>query len=70
MSAVTKQQRRTLNFIIAFIKRNRYSPSYQEIADGIGVKSKSGIVRLVDQLARRGAIRRVEGQHRSIEVMK
>ena len=32
-----------LEFIKSYIKKNGYSPSYEEIADGVGLKSKNSV---------------------------
>ena len=32
-----------LEFIKSYIKKNGYSPSYQEIADGVGLRSKCSV---------------------------
>jgi SOS-response transcriptional repressor LexA len=42
-------------------------PSFDEIAAGIGLKSKSGVHRLVCGLEQRGVIRRLRGKRRAIE---
>jgi len=36
---LTKRQRDVLDFIQTFWTRNGYTPTFQEIADGIGLKS-------------------------------
>jgi SOS-response transcriptional repressor LexA len=46
------------------------APSYDQIKDAMGLKSKGNIVRMVDQLERDGFIRRRPGCPRSIEIIK
>jgi len=64
------RQRDLLRYIRGFqLANGGASPSYQTMADGIGLRSKSGAYRLVDGLERRGAIRRKPDCQRSIEVL-
>ena len=44
------------------------SPSYEDLAAAVGLKSKSGVVRMVDQLEHAGLIRRRRGRARSIVI--
>ena len=37
--ALTRKQKRVLDFLIGFINRHRYSPSFEEIADGLRLNS-------------------------------
>ena len=70
MFGLTKQQRIALNFITRYIKRNGYSPSYSEIGEELELSGRASIMRLVNCLEERGAIRKLEGRHRSIEIVK
>lgn len=67
---ITKRQRDTLRFIKRYTADNGYCPNYDEIMQGIGLKSKSGVNRLVLELEQRGFIRRLAGQSRAIEVVR
>lgn len=68
---MTPQQTATLQFVIDYQRANNgTSPSYEEMAVGIGVKGKSGISRLVKSLEARGYIRRVPSRAREIDVIK
>jgi SOS-response transcriptional repressor LexA len=72
MISLTPRQQDALRFIIGFKEAKGCSPSYVEIADGIGPsgeRSKSQISRLMGCLQERGAIRRRCGVERSIEVL-
>lgn len=67
---LTRRQQDTLNFIRGFSIKNRgIAPTYDEIKDGIGLTSKSGIARLVDGLVERGCIRRLPNRARAIVVI-
>lgn len=59
--------------VLAFIRRRLgegISPSYQEIQDALGLKSKSGVARLVRGLVDRGRIRQLPYRGRSIELVE
>ena len=45
------------------------SPSYDEMADHLGLSSKSGVCRLIDCLEERGFLRRLRGRARSLELL-
>lgn len=45
------------------------SPSYEEIRRGLGLKSKSGVARLITSLERKGHIRRLAYRSRSISIV-
>ena len=37
--AITKRQRQVYDFIASFVQTNGYSPSFEEIGDGLGLSS-------------------------------
>ena len=55
-----------MDFLIRYIAKHHISPSYDEIKDGLGLASKSGIHRLVMSLLDRGAIIQRASRARSI----
>ena len=65
---MTRKQAELRTYIEKYINDNGYSPSYAEMMVGIGLKSKSGIHRLVEGLVKQGKIKRVKFIHRSIEI--
>ena len=65
---MTRKQAELRTYIKNYINDNGYSPSYAEMMVGIGLKSKSGIHRLVEGLVKQGKIKRVKFIHRSIEI--
>jgi len=67
---LTRQQSHLLDFIGQYMVENRCAPSYDEMKDALGLKSRSGIHRLVLGLEERGFIRRRPFQDRSIEVLR
>lgn len=66
MTGLTPRQRAALNFITAFIEQHGYSPSIQEISDGLNLKGKSSAYVAVVELRKRGYITTVAHTRRSI----
>lgn len=53
---MTERQKIVLDFITMYIKMRGYPPSYQEIALGLSLKSKSNIHRIIHSLEKKGLI--------------
>lgn len=70
MIGITRQQLDCLNFVRSYTREHGYSPSFQEIADALRLKSKSGALRLLDNLEDRGHIVRLRRRSRSIQLVK
>lgn len=69
MHAQTQRQREVLDFITRYIESHGYRPSYQVIARQMGVRSRSGIGRIVTDLERQGLLsRRRENGHFYLDV--
>jgi SOS-response transcriptional repressor LexA len=66
----TPLQIRLLKFIHSYIEENEYSPSYEEMSEAMGQKSKSNAHRLIDALEIQGFIKRVRDHARSVQVIK
>jgi SOS-response transcriptional repressor LexA len=64
---MTSQQKKVYDFIIAFQKLRGITPSYSEIATGLGLRSKSNIWRLVHELKGKGLIKLQPHMARSIK---
>lgn len=67
---ITPAQHQTLAFLQSYIRENGYAPSYDEIADGLGLHSKSGILTKLRALEAAGYIRRLPNKTRAIEVIR
>lgn len=63
---LTLSQRKTYEFIKAFIKKYDYSPSTSEIAAGIGIKSRGVVHRYLKALEASGKIELQPHRHRNI----
>jgi len=55
---MTPRHKECLDFIGAFWAEKGYAPSYDEIKDALGAKSKSSVAALVTKLEERGYIQR------------
>jgi len=67
---LTKKQKTLLIYINKKIRSSGVSPSYEEMKVSLGLKSKSGIHRLITALEERGFIRRLAHKARALEVLK
>ena len=66
---LTAKQRDLLNFLTVYQDNHDHAPSFDEMRDAMGLKSKSGIHRLVSALEERGHIRRLANRARAIEII-
>lgn len=68
---LTVQQAKALRFIDSYVRAHEgVSPSYEEIKDHIGVKSKSNVNRIVTALKVRGFLRHGPNLSRNLEVLR
>ncbi len=67
---LTKKQQQLLSFIDKRVSDTGVSPSFEEMKDALGLKSKSGIHRLITALEERGFIRRLPHRARALEVLR
>jgi repressor LexA len=67
---LTKKQYELLMFINRRLGEGGVSPSFEEMKDALGLKSKSGIHRLISGLEERGFIRRLPHRARALEVVR
>jgi len=67
---LTRKQYELLLFINDRLGEGGVSPSFDEMKDALGLKSKSGIHRLIPGLEERGFIRRLPHRARALEVLK
>ena len=65
---VTRRQNAVLEFVTKYCAEHGHSPSYQEIADALGIASKSGVKRLIDGLVERGRLEMLPRRARSMVV--
>jgi len=66
--ALTKRQKEVLDFIADFVEENGYSPSYEELAQGLKLASLATVHKHIQALESRNYLQRMFNQSRSIEV--
>jgi len=67
---LTNKQQLTLDFIQRYIAMHSVAPKLQEIADGIGIRSRGVAHRYVQALTDAGLVEANNGQHRGIRLLK
>lgn len=67
---LTSKQNQLLLFIQDRLEESGVSPSFEEMKDALGLKSKSGVHRLISALEERGFIRRLPHRARALEILK
>ena len=63
---MTPKQHALWEFIKDYTNQNGYSPSFEEMKDFMGLKSKSGIHRLLKGLENQNVVSRTPHQHRGV----
>lgn len=66
---LTKKQMLIIDFIKDYFAREGESPSYREIMAALGLSSVSAVAEHIDNLVAKGALRKVPGEARSLEVV-
>lgn len=67
--AVTKRQKEVLDFINGFVQKNGYSPSFEEIARGLSLKSLATVHKHITNLQNKGLLARAHNRSRSLDVL-
>lgn len=67
-SKMPKNGSKALEFIQAYIKIHKVSPSYEAIAKGLGMKAKSNAYRIVKRLVEHGMLETLPGKFYGIRV--
>jgi SOS-response transcriptional repressor LexA len=67
---LTRRQHELLTFLRDRIERDGISPSFDEMAEALGLASKSNIFRLLLALEVRGFVRRSHRRARAVEVIR
>ena len=65
---LTKRQKEVLDFLVVFLNKHGYSPSFEEIARSLKLTSLATVHKHITTLERKGFVRRGFNQSRSIEV--
>jgi repressor LexA len=67
---LTRKQHELLVFLDARLSETGVAPSFDEMKDALGLRSKSGIHRLISALEERGFIRRLPHRARALEILR
>ncbi len=66
--ALTRRQKEVMDFLAKFIEENGYSPSYEELAAGLGLASLATVHKHVQALEAKQYLRRSYNHSRSLEI--
>jgi repressor LexA len=67
--AITKRQRQVYDYISNFVQTHGYSPSFEEIGQGMGLSSLATVHKHISNLEKKGLLRRDYNRSRSIDVL-
>jgi repressor LexA len=68
--ALTKRQKEVLDYLVAFLNKHGYSPSFEEIARALKLTSLATVHKHLSTLERKGYVRRGYNQSRSLEILQ
>ena len=68
--ALTKRQKEVLDYLVGFLNKHGYSPSFEEIARALKLTSLATVHKHITTLEKKGFLRRGYNQSRSIEVLQ
>jgi repressor LexA len=68
--ALTRRQKQVYDFISNFVDRHGYSPSFEEIAEGLGLSSLATVHKHISNLEDKQLLRRDYNRSRSIDLLK
>src|SRR5579883_3185811 len=66
--ALTKRQKEFLEFLAGFLEKHGYSPSYEEIAEGLNLASLATVHKHILALESKHYVKRGFNQSRSLEI--
>ncbi len=67
--AITRRQRQVYDFISEFVQKNQYSPSFEEIREGMGLNSLATVHKHISNLEKKGLLTRDYNRSRSIDLL-
>ena len=68
--ALTRRQKQVYDFISSFVDQHGYSPSFEEIGEGLGLSSLATVHKHITNLEEKGLLRRDYNRSRSIDLLK
>lgn len=66
---LTKKQTLILDFIGDYLSTRGAAPTYREIMSALGLSSVSAVAEHIDNLVKKGALKKVPGAARSLEIV-
>lgn len=66
--ALTRRQKEVMDFLSGFLEKHGYSPSYEEIATGLGLASLATVHKHIQALEAKQYLRRSYNHSRSLEI--
>ena len=63
---MTPRESECLRLICGYIEEHGYSPSFEELMEMMGLKSKSRVARIIDQLEEKGFVTRAHYRARGV----
>jgi repressor LexA len=66
---VYRRQRDLLEFISQYMQKKGYAPTLGEICDGIGLRSPATVHEHIENLIKKGILRKTEGARRGLEIV-
>ena len=67
--AITRRQRQVYDFISEFVQKNGYSPSFEEIGEGLELSSLATVHKHISNLEKKGLLTRDYNRSRSIDLL-
>jgi repressor LexA len=67
--AITKRQRQVYDFISRFVAEHQYSPSFEEIGNGLNLNSLATVHKHITNLEKKGLLTRDYNRSRSIDLL-
>ncbi len=68
--ALTRRQKQVYDFLAGFVEEHGYSPSFEEIGEGLGLSSLATVHKHVSNLEQKGLLKRDYNRSRSIDLVK
>ena len=68
--ALTRRQKELYDFLLKFVDEHGYSPSFEEIAEGMGLNSLATVHKHITNLEQKGLLKRDYNRSRSIDLLK
>jgi repressor LexA len=68
--ALTRRQKQVYDFLARFVEEHGYSPSFEEIGEGLGLSSLATVHKHISNLEQKGLLKRDYNRSRSIDLLR